>query len=171
VILFGISYFFTEFGPNTTTFVYRIVVGVDGSENSEHALVWANEQAGLREDGELTVVFAWQYPIIGMPGAFAREELEAEAKTFLRDEVAAVIGASEGLDLVVAQGDPSASLLEACERVEADLLVIGSRGRGGFTGLLLGAVGQQCAVHSPCPVSVVKPGPRTAPGERVQAAL
>ncbi len=152
---------------------YRIVVGVDGSENSEHALVWAHEQAQLRDDGDVTVVFAWQYPLIGVPGAFDREQLEQEAKGFLREEVKGVIGQdgdSDDLKLVVAQGDASASLLEACERVDADLLVIGSRGRGGFTGLLLGTVGQQCAVHSSCPVLIVKPGKRTTPAADVSAA-
>lgn len=141
---------------------YRIVVGVDGSENSQHALVWAEEERRHR-DAELTAVFAWEFPLIGIPGAFNREELENEAKEFLAGEVAAVIGDGESVNLVVAQGDPSASLLQACERIGADLLVIGARGRGGFTGLLLGAVGQQCAVHSPCPVVIVKPTPRTAP--------
>ena len=150
---------------------YRIVVGVDGSENSEHALVWANEEARLREGGELTVVFAWQYPLIGVPGAFDRQQLEQEAKDFLRGELTAVIGDSDGVNMVVAEGDPSASLLEACQRVEADLLVIGSRGRGGFTGLLLGSVGQQCAVHAECPVLIVKPSARTAPERGVSAAV
>ncbi len=59
--------------------------------------------------------------------------------------------------LASAQGDPSGSLITACERIGADLLVIGARGRGGFTGLLLGTVGQQCAAHAPCPVVIVKP--------------
>jgi nucleotide-binding universal stress UspA family protein len=141
---------------------YRIVVGVDGSENSEHALIWAAEERRHR-DAELTAVFAWEFPMIGIPGAFDREELEDEAKTFLAAEVAAVIGEGASVNLVVAQGDPSASLLQVCERISAELLVIGSRGRGGFTGLLLGSVGQQCAVHSACPVVIVKPSERTTP--------
>lgn len=141
---------------------YHIVVGVDGSENSEHALVWAEEERRHR-DAELTALFAWEFPLIGIPGAFDRDDLENEAKEFLAGEVAAVIGEGKPINLVVAQGDPSASMLEACDRIEADLLVIGARGRGGFTGLLLGSVGQQCAVHSRCPVVIVKPTARTAP--------
>jgi nucleotide-binding universal stress UspA family protein len=135
---------------------YQIVVGVDGSEHGQRALSLAIEEARLR-DGALTAIFAWQFPLIGIPGAFDRESLEEEAKRFLQAEVAAV-DPPEGVTIntLVAQGDPSASLLSACENVEADLLVIGSRGREGFVGLLLGSVGQECAAHAPCPVLIAK---------------
>ena len=135
---------------------YQIVVGVDWSDHSQHALRWAIEQAEVR-DGELTAVFAWQFPLIGIPGAFDRDSLEAEAKQFLSAEVAASNPPKElTINTLVAQGDPSASLLAACKNTNADLLVIGSRGREGFIGLLLGSVGQECAVHAPCPVVIVK---------------
>jgi nucleotide-binding universal stress UspA family protein len=135
---------------------YRIVVGVDGSDHAQRALRWAFEEAEVR-DGELTAVFAWQFPLIGTPGAFDRESLEAEAKQFLSAEVAASNPPKElTMNTLVAQGDPSASLLAACQTANADLLVIGSRGREGFVGLLLGSVGQECAVHAPCPVVIVK---------------
>ncbi len=55
----------------------------------------------------------------------------------------------------VVEGTPAPTLLEAAEG--ADLLVVGSRGRGGFTGLLLGSVSQQCALHAPCPLVIVPP--------------
>jgi len=148
---------------------YRMVVGVDGSENSEHALRWAFEEKQLR-DAELTAVFAWQYPLIGVPNAFDGAQLEQEAKDFVVQEVAAVVGEDAGIQTVVAQGDASAMLLAACERAQADLLVIGARGREGFTGLLLGSVGQQCALHSPCPVLIVKPTVHTGPPEAAVAA-
>jgi nucleotide-binding universal stress UspA family protein len=135
---------------------YRIVVGVDGSDHSQRALRWAIEEAEVR-DGELTAVFAWQFPLIGIPGAFDRDSLEAEAKQFLSAEVAASNPPKElTINTLVAQGDPSASLLAACQNANADLLVIGSRGREGFVGLLLGSVGQECAIHAPCPVVIVK---------------
>jgi nucleotide-binding universal stress UspA family protein len=136
---------------------YQIVVGVDGSENAERALRFAMDEAELR-DGVVTALFAWQYPLIGVPKAFDQDELEAEAKEFLVKEVAGM-AAPEAvkINLVVAQGDASASLLHACQRVDADLLVLGARGREGFTGLLLGSVGQECAVHAPCSVVIVKP--------------
>jgi nucleotide-binding universal stress UspA family protein len=135
---------------------YQIVVGVDGSQNAAQALKFAIEEATLR-GGEVTALFAWQFPMIGIPGAFDRSELENEAKDFLTREVAAGEQPDElRITPVVAQGDASESLLQACERISADLLVIGARGREGFTGLLLGSVGQECALHSPCPVVIVK---------------
>jgi nucleotide-binding universal stress UspA family protein len=135
---------------------YQIVVGVDGSDHAQRALRLAIDEARLR-DGVLTAIFAWQFPLIGIPGAFDREMLEQEAKDFLRAEVAAVDPPDDvTINAVVAQGDPSASLLAACDNVGADLLVIGSRGREGFVGLLLGSVGQECAVHAPCPVLIAK---------------
>ena len=135
---------------------YQIVVGVDGSENAERAVVHALEVAKLR-NAEVTALFAWQYPLIGVPGAFDHQELENEAKEFLVKQVAAVNPNSDvKVTHVVAQGDPSESLLQACERLNADLLVIGARGREGFTGLLLGSVGQECAVHAPCSVAIIK---------------
>ena len=135
---------------------YQIVVGVDGSDHSQHALRWAIEEAEIRR-AELTAVFAWQFPLIGIPGAFDRDSLQAEAKQFLSAEVAASDPPAQlTINTLVAQGDPSASLLAACQNANADLLVIGSRGREGFVGLLLGSVGQECAVHAPCPVVIVK---------------
>jgi len=135
---------------------YQIVVGVDGSDHAQRALRWAIEEAEVR-DGELTAVFAWQFPLIGIPGAFDGDSLETEAKQFLSAEVAAANPPAQlTINTLVAQGDPSASLLAACQNANADLLVIGSRGREGFIGLLLGSVGQECAIHAPCPVVIVK---------------
>jgi nucleotide-binding universal stress UspA family protein len=135
---------------------YQIIAGVDGSDHSRRALRWAIEEAALR-DAELTALFAWQLPIIGIPGAFDRDALEDEAKRFVNAEVAAAEAPAElTITQLVAQGDASASLLAACTHVGADLLVLGTRGRDGFTGLLLGSVGQECAAHAHCPVVIVK---------------
>ncbi len=136
---------------------FNIVVGVDGSENARRALSWAVGEAQLR-DAELVAVFAWQFPLIGTPGAFDPDELEQEAKRFLNGQLAQVDPPADvRITALVAQGDPTASLLAACEHTRADLLVLGSRGREGFVGLLLGSVGQQCASYAPCPVLIVKP--------------
>jgi anti-anti-sigma factor len=127
---------------------------ITSAEDAHRAAV---EEARLR-DGELTVVLAWQFPLIGIPGAFDPEKLEEEAKDILRKEVAAVKPPPDvRLEQFVAQGDSSASLITACERISANLLVLGSRGREGFVGLRLGSTSQECAQHAPCPVVIVKP--------------
>ncbi|MGA2209369.1 MAG: universal stress protein [Acidimicrobiales bacterium] len=136
---------------------HRIVVGVDGSEHGNTALSWAAEEAKVHQ-GEIIAVFAWQLPFVGMPGAFDRREMEERCKTFLDGAVAAVLPAP-GVPITkyVAEGDVSASLIEAS--ASADMLVLGSRGRGGFAGLKLGSVSQECVQHARCPVVIIK-GPR-----------
>ena len=115
------------------------------------------DEARLRE-GHITALFAWELPIVGIPGAFEAGEIEREAKELIVGQVAAVVPEGDGevqVEPVVAQGAPSASLIAACEKLNADMLVLGSRGREGFSGLLLGSVGQQCAAYAPCPVTIV----------------
>jgi nucleotide-binding universal stress UspA family protein len=138
------------------TVPYQIIVGVDGSDSSRHALAWAIDQASLRE-GRVTAVLAWQLPLIGIPGAFDTDEIEQGAKDVLNGELAAMHCPDDvQLNTLVAQGDPSEALIHLCERFGADLLVLGSRGRGGFRGLRLGSVSGECAAHAPCPVTIVK---------------
>jgi nucleotide-binding universal stress UspA family protein len=139
-----------------------IVVGVDGSEESKAALRWAIEEARLR-DAAVRAVHAWSvYPAL-YPGTPIRasdwEEVRADADKFVEDFVAEVAGNPGDVELaaVAVQGDGTAAhgLIEAAEG--AELLVVGSRGLGGFTGLLLGSVSQQCVHHAPCPVVIVRP--------------
>jgi nucleotide-binding universal stress UspA family protein len=135
----------------------HIIVGIDGSAHSLNAYRWALDESRRRE-AELTAVFAWETPLIGIPGAFDREELEQSAQKFLNEQLDAQPMETGGITVhrVVAQGDPSASLIEACKQSDAEMLVLGSRGRGGFAGLLLGSVGQECAANAPCPVLICK---------------
>lgn len=135
----------------------HIVVGIDGSDHSVSAYRCALDEARRRRC-ELTAVFAWETPMIGIPGAFDRDELERAAQQFLAEQLDAQTTHTDGVTVhrMVAQGDPSASLLEACRQTRAQMLVLGSRGRGGFAGLLLGSVGQQCAANAPCPVLICK---------------
>jgi nucleotide-binding universal stress UspA family protein len=133
----------------------HIVVGIDGSEHSVSAYHCAVDEAKLR-GAELTALFAWELPMIGIPGAFNREELEAQASAFLNGQLNGLDPDGVVINPVVAQGDPAPSLIEACKRLDAEMLVVGSRGRGGFSGLLLGSVGQECASHAPCPVLICK---------------
>ena len=141
---------------------YRIVVGVDGSEHSEAALRWSLAEAEAHGGAELTAVFAWEMPFISFPGAFDREELEQAGKEFIVDTVSKVVPTPPvPLITLVAEGDPAASLIKAAE--DADLLVLGTRGRSPWAGLLLGSVSQRCAAGAACPVVLIKlPGERAA---------
>ncbi len=136
----------------------RIVVGFDGSETSSRAATWAADEARSQGRG-LTLVHAILPPVttgglgVGLPPSLDLiEQLERQAKDQL-DEYA---GTFPDLDVrtLVSVGAPSAVMLEASE--SADLVVVGSRGRGGFTGLLLGSVGGQVAAHAACPVAVIR---------------
>jgi nucleotide-binding universal stress UspA family protein len=133
---------------------YRIVVGVDGSEHSNAALKWALADAH-RHSGMVTAVLAWQLPFVSFPGAFDRDELEEAYKKFLIDTVSAIAPTpAVPLETLVAEGDPTESLVEASK--DANLLVMGIRGRSRFAGLLLGAVSQAVAANAHCPVVLVK---------------
>jgi nucleotide-binding universal stress UspA family protein len=133
---------------------YKIVVGADGSPHGNAALRWAIDHA-LALDGAVTAVFAWQIPFLGMPGAFDRDELEKLAKEYLTETVSSVAPSPPvPLWTIVAEGDPTEALITASE--QADLLVLGSRGRSPFKGLLLGSVSQGCAAGTKCPVAIVK---------------
>ena len=140
----------------------RIVVGVDGSDLSAAALAWAADEARRRDVG-LHVVTCWSYPTM----AFSLYQLSIPGEVFERDARAAaeaqveqVLGADrQGLVVTVEvlQGPAALGLLEFDR--SAEMLVVGSRGRGGFAGLLLGSVSQYLAEHARCPVVVIH-GPR-----------
>jgi nucleotide-binding universal stress UspA family protein len=133
-----------------------IVVGVDGSEASRRALGWAVEEGRLRH-ATVRAVHAWQYPVAdawaGMP-VNIYDVLEESAKEQLASIVTEVAGANpEGVEQAVVLGAAAWALLDASR--DAELLVVGSRGLGGFKGLLLGSVSQQCVHHASCPVVVI----------------
>ena len=138
---------------------FRIVVGVDGSAPSRAALEWAVAEARLRK-GQVGVVTAWQFPpaTVGMEGLIHDPEIFPEAAQRLQKHIIRRVD-SDGVPVSteVIQGAAAAVLLRASEG--ADLLVVGSRGLGGFTGLLLGSVSTQMVHHSACPVLVVRTHP------------
>jgi nucleotide-binding universal stress UspA family protein len=143
----------------------KIVVGVDGSPQSLAALRFAAEEARLRGNAKLHLVTAWNIPFGPLATApFATigplPELEREVATAAQVilEQAATNVDLTGLEVVreVGGGDAAKTMLRAA--ADADLLVVGSRGRGGFTGLLLGSVSQACAHHAPCPIVIVRDG-------------
>ena len=143
-----------------------IVVGVDQSEGAKAALRFALEEAKLRQ-ATLRVVHAWQYGYIGATGLEGSypalggdiKELHDVAETALDETLRAEIPATDSVEIKrrVVEGRPAAVLID--ESKGADLLVVGSRGHGGFTGLLLGSVSQQCAQHAACPVVIVRRQP------------
>lgn len=134
----------------------KIVVGVDGSDSSKKALEWATRLAPLLE-ATITVVVAWEYPIaFGMEGALPRSwQPDETARLILKDCLDSVFGENrpDGLQGNIAQGNAIHVLLDASQ--DAQMLILGSRGLGGFSGLLLGSVSTSCAEHAKCPVLVV----------------
>jgi nucleotide-binding universal stress UspA family protein len=147
--------------PNS---IPRVVVGVDGSPEADAALREAVVEAALRQ-AELDVVHVWTPPYsVGPIGAMA-VPVDVEACEEAADQVL-----ERSIERNLRPGEPQPKQIErilvrdhsvARRLVEiakgADLLVVGSRGHGGFTGLLLGSVSQQCVHHAPCPVMVVHP--------------
>jgi nucleotide-binding universal stress UspA family protein len=147
--------------------VATIVVGVDGSESARQAARFALEEARIR-NARLRLVSVWHIPLAVYASPLAppalsglNQDLEALARDAIEATVAD-LGSAKGveIDRVVRQGQPAAILVE--EAANADLLVVGSRGLGGFRGLLLGSVSQQCAEHASCPVVILRAGKRTA---------
>lgn len=134
----------------------RIVVGTDGSDNSVAALRWAVEEAILR-GASLEVVYTWEFPPIidpmGISMLPSADEMAASADRLLKDVLRKVDTKTAIVTTRVLRGTPATALIGAAR--EADLLVLGRRGHGGFAGLLLGSVAQQVANHAPSPVVLV----------------
>lgn len=141
-----------------------VVVGTDGSEGALRALRWAVEEARLRNT-RLTVLavvgvpvtiprasapFRPGAPLIGQPEPADLHAAEAAARAELEQA-----GGAEGVDgeIRVVAGVPAEELLKAGE--DAELVVVGSRGVGGFSRLLLGSVSSQVVQHATCPVVVI----------------
>ncbi len=127
-----------------------IVVGYDGSKGSQMALDWAVHEATLR-GADLCVLRVWSYPDYGTfdeQWDIAQERLENELKDVL------VSTGDLRWQAVALKGSPAKVLVE--HSADAELLVVGSRGRGGFTGLLLGSVGHGVSAHARVPVVIVK---------------
>ena len=138
----------------------HIVVGVDGSDGARAALRWAIREAALRAV-PVHAVWAWTYPVpIGFPYAemqtMATVDFQQRAEASLAVEIDKA-QAEEGLTVEVkghaVLAQPAEALLRASE--DAALLVVGTRGRGGFAGVLLGSVSRQCAEHASCPIVIV----------------
>ena len=138
----------------------RVVVGVDGSQQSRHALAWAQFLAGTM-GATVEAVIAWMpvgsrrwegHGYVEVPDFW---DPAGDAKRILEGTVEEVFGAQRpaGLRLTAAEGGAAKVLLDAGRG--ARLLVVGSRGHGGFYGLLIGSVSAACAEHASCPVLVM----------------
>jgi nucleotide-binding universal stress UspA family protein len=136
----------------------RVVAGVDGSESSLRALAWAVETARAR-DARVAAVSTWTPPNVGelfvVAGPSDRAAFEAAAAEILAAAVDTVDagGLEAPIEQLVVAGAAGSVIVAQSE--DADLVVVGSRGRGGFTGLLLGSVSDHVAHHAVCPVVVV----------------
>ena len=146
----------------------EIVVGVDGSPGSLAALRFALAEARLR-DATVVAMHAWVFPLVEAAEPFLLEypgpqvdtlgqvtaALALQSEERLNRALQEVAPEAEGIEVErrVTEGDAAAVLVEASK--DADLLVVGSRGFGGFSRLLLGSVSRQCVSHASCPVVVV----------------
>lgn len=143
----------------------RIVVGVDGSPAAAAALRWAIEQARATGADVVEAVMVWEMPgYYGLGAGMVPpppEELNPErlAAQVLAEAVAQVTGGEPAVPVLqlVLPGPASAALLSQARG--AELLVVGSRGLGGFAGVLLGSVSRHVVEHAPCPAVVVRPEP------------
>jgi nucleotide-binding universal stress UspA family protein len=148
----------------------RIVVGVEGSDGSRAALRWALREASLRK-ATVEVVTAYVFPnapiypeVSYVPveqPALVQQITDMQEAAITSEQEATGIGDEVVVKRHMLPGPAPGTLVRAAEG--ADLLVVGSRGRGGFLGLMLGSVSNYVTHHAPCPVVVVRGGSAEAP--------
>lgn len=146
----------------------RIVVGVDGSDNSQRALAFALGEAALVEGGSVVVVHSWQVPLPFDPESLARggwsppdDLLDQRSQEMVSEMLARITDSgTEGVGVSIARSskDAAEAIVEA--GAAADLIVVGSRGRGSVRGLLLGSVSQGVLHSATTPVAVLPKHPR-----------
>lgn len=148
-------------GMERHTSADRIVVGVDGSESSVEALRYAAPLAEVL-NVPVEAVITWTYPPFTPANLLAEWHPEQDAEQILADAIIEAFGEQPPSELTrtVLQGPPAATLIDLSET--SGMLVVGSRGHGGFVGLLLGSVSAACAEHAHCPVLIVHGSPTPA---------
>ena len=133
-----------------------VVVGVDGSRASQTALLWASTYAKKFDLG-LEAIMTYQ---LGSHQGYPLPDIDDEVKNrtvkALHDSIVETLGEEADVVRTVARRPAPLALLKAAET--ASLLVLGTRGRGAFAGMLLGSVSQHCVAHARCPVVVIPPG-------------
>ncbi len=136
-----------------------IIVGIDDSPNARQALRWALDHA--QDDDEVVAVHVWQMPAAGgfdntfLDPAVFEDAARTTADAIVTEVLAEAGLGAERLGVRVVHGHASGALVD--EGRAADLLVLGSRGHGGFVGLIVGSVTTSVVNHAPCPVVVVPP--------------
>jgi nucleotide-binding universal stress UspA family protein len=152
-----------------------IVVGVDGSDESRDALKFALDQARERST-TVHIVTAyyppryWALPV-GMPIAINEEEIARRVQEQTQDLVNELLAgdpAPPKTDVTTVSSSPAKALLAASR--DAELLVVGHRGRGAFASMTLGSVALHCVLHARCPVTVVRPAVARAPEQTMAGA-
>lgn len=138
----------------------RILVGVDGSPGSDAALEWAVEEA-FRCSAELVLVHGWSYPYVGARTGISepRNEMRLDAMRTLEASArhAKELAPSLRIHPIVCEQGPAKAIIDAAK--DADLVVVGTRGHGGFAALVMGSVSRTVLQHSPVPVVVVPASP------------
>jgi nucleotide-binding universal stress UspA family protein len=138
----------------------RVVVGIDGSGSALQALAWALDEGRVRQ-AKVEVVNAWHPPYLGAypfdPGVIDIGAFEQAARDLIEDALSKqdVTGLPVSPEAVIVEDGATAAILSAADG--ADLVVVGSRGLGGFAEMLLGSVSHQVAHHAHCPVVVIRP--------------
>jgi nucleotide-binding universal stress UspA family protein len=137
-----------------TTESTRIIVGVDGSDSSLAALSYAAQLAAAL-DTPLEAITTWDYPVMldayYPPGWSPQEDAEKLLASAVDQAFHGAL--PRRFAQTVIQGPPARVMIE--QSAQASMLVLGSRGHGGFTGLLLGSVSAACAEHAQCPVLIM----------------
>jgi nucleotide-binding universal stress UspA family protein len=140
----------------------RILVGIDTSDDSRRALALAFEEAVFR-GSDVVLVHAYPTPeIVALPAVVtlpSDDELKAAAEQIIADMLAD-IAVPDGVNVTTLIAPGGAARVLCDESKNADLLVVGARGLGGFRGLLLGSVTHQVVAHAHCPVLISVPGDR-----------
>lgn len=132
----------------------KIIVGVDGSDHAKQALTWALARASAED--VVVLAHTWQIPASGFELPISSlDGIEAAAEE-LMDKLAAEATTEDGpaIEVDVGCGHPGLRLTDLS--ANADLVVVGSRGYGGFKGLLLGSVSTYVVHHAHCPVAVIR---------------
>lgn len=133
---------------------FKVVVGVDGSVQSQAALDWGVQEARLRDGGVLALAAGHCPYVTDAAGqAWDYAAFERDVRAILDEELARVAEPGVPINGQLVQGSAASALVAASG--DADLVIVGSRGHGGFAGLLLGSVSSQLAHHAQCPVLII----------------